>query len=216
MTVHLPAHAYSWLSVPKCGSTSLKWAFFRFENGFDFRPFVANGVGRHIHNAAYPFVPFGKLRHRRIAGHARACIVRDPVSRLVSCYADRVVGRGDLARLEIPPEMRARGVTESPDFDRFVEFLPDYRRLSPVLAHHCEPLSHFLGTDPGWFERVFPIAAIADFVAWTEARIGAPLDPGHRMASAARHRPPDPGAGTLRRIEAHYAEDIRLFGRWFG
>lgn len=215
MTVHLFDRGYSYISVPKCGSTSLKWAFFRVENGVEFQPFRANGVERHIHNAVYPFVPFGRLPRRRMAAHARVCLVRDPVTRLASCYADRVIRRGDLDRLDISPEDSARGVTERPEFDRFVTFLDSYRRLSPVLAHHCEPLPHFLGPDPAWYQAIFAVSEMAAFVAWSEAQLGISLPLGHRMKSPDHARPPQPSRATRAQIEAQFAEDIALYGPWF-
>lgn len=214
MTVHLFNHRYSYLSVPKCSSTSLKFLFFEIENGRPFEPYTENGTHWHIHNAAYPFVPFEDLPHDRIAGHRRVCVVRDPVSRLLSCYANRVVARGDLNTLDLSPELRAMGVVEAPDIATFIRFLPEYRALSPVVAHHSEPLSHFLGRDPAYFDRIFNTGQVDDFVADLSKVIGPVPKVGRRTTSRSRSFGSQLTPEDRARIHDLFAEDLETFGRF--
>ncbi|SNS87798.1 sulfotransferase family 2 domain-containing protein [Tropicimonas sediminicola] len=214
MTVHLYQHGFSYISVPKCSSTSLKFLFFEIENGRPFEPYTENGTHWHIHNAAYPFVPFEKLPHDRIAGHRRVCVVREPVSRLLSCYANRVVARGDLNTLDLSPEQRDRGVVEAPDIGTFIRFLPEYRALSGVVAHHCEPLSHFLGRDPAYFDRIYNTGQVEDFVADLAEAIGPVPEVGRRTTSRSRSFAGDLTPQDRARIHELFAEDLEIFGAY--
>jgi hypothetical protein len=215
MTVHLHKHKISYISVPKCGSTTLKHALFHFENGCDFRPFVTNGNNRHIHNTAYPFKPFNQLPHNRIKDYDRIAIVRDPIARMTSCYANRVIKEGDLDEIEIPPDLYARGVRRRPEFPRFVDLLRDYRAISPLIAHHTEPLAFFLGRSSTWFTRLFPLEQLHACADWITSRTGQPLNLEWHLRSSASAQPDRPDLRTRERIDELFEDDHRLFGAHF-
>ncbi|PRY24138.1 sulfotransferase family protein [Aliiruegeria haliotis] len=214
MSVHLYKQGFSYLDAPKCGSTSLKHFFFEIENGFEFRRFHANGRARNIHNAVYPARDFASQPHRRIAAHTRVAVVRDPVGRLLSCYGNRVLGGGDLDSLDLTGSQRARGMTERPDLATFVRFLPDYRALSPSVAHHSQPLSHFLGTDPDYYSRVFGMGDLDELVSMVAERVGDVPNLGRMTRNRFRSHVHDLTEDVRTAIEVHYAEDIQLFGAW--
>lgn len=215
MTVILHDKKLAYFSVPKCGSTSLKHSFFEYENGRRFERFRANGKMCHIHNAVYPFRPVTDYDLSEFVDWHRLAILRDPVSRLASAFANRVVRHGDLNSVDIPPEMAARGVVARPDFDRFVAHLEDYRALSWVVAHHCEPLSVWLGRDPGVFTRLYALRELNQFIDDVSQILGGMAELDHLKKSKSGGVVRKTAPETEARILAFYREDVALFGDYF-
>ena len=211
----LDDHNLAYVSVPKCACTSAKELFFEIENGFPFRQFSVSGVVYGVHKLARS-VAFEALPFERIAGYFKVALVRDTVSRIYSCYRDKILGG---RAFQAPADRQAavaRGLAAEPSFDAFVDRLEDYRALSPVIRHHSQPLSHFLGPDPDWFGRIFDLSQAEDFAALVRERTGRDAAMPHRNPSLRD----DTSAGAISasaaaRIRSHYAEDYDLFGAWF-
>ncbi|PRY23242.1 sulfotransferase family protein [Aliiruegeria haliotis] len=215
MSVHLFKHEVSYFSVPKCACTSLKLCFFEIENGFPFRSYTANGVSKHIHNAAYPSVPYAKVRRGRIASHWKAAVVRHPIGRVLSCFKNRVEYHGELDNVALTDEDRENGVVTSPDLPTFIRHLERYKDLSPPVRHHAEPLSHFLGTDPGYFDRIYPISKVDEFAEEIGRRTGRIVKVGREQVSGSKASRKDLSAEEVSKLETLFAEDLELYGEFF-
>ncbi|MEM9811991.1 MAG: sulfotransferase family 2 domain-containing protein [Pseudomonadota bacterium] len=216
MGVHLYAHKLSYFSVPKCACTSLKTFFFEVENGEPFRPFRANGKLRHIHNAAYGSKPFEREAHPEMADHWKAAIVRDPVDRVVSAYANRVLGHRCLAGIALTEEDREKGLTECPDLPTFARHLWRYRKLSRDVEHHVAALTHFLGRDASYYDALYPMSGVGQFVEDVAARIG-PVPALQRMQTSGGQKVgrEQLGPRVIAKIERMYAADYETYGHVF-
>lgn len=74
----------------------------------------------------------------------KIAIIRDPISRTASCYADRVLKKNrDNSRKHIP------------NFDYFVKNLKEIQIKFPDIKMHSETQIHWLGTDPDVFDYIF-------------------------------------------------------------
>lgn len=215
MTVHLSKHNITYISVPKVACTSLKRFFFEIENGFQFHPFRMNGKLYRIHQFANS-PKFSKLPMKKIKGHAKIAVVRNPWERILSCYASKVASNKALKGVEFSPQQREMGLVENPSLDTFVDLLPQYRAVSWDIKHHSEPLSTFLGTDPKFFDRIFSIRQLPELVAYVGDRIGAvPVLPHENKGTAnIGVVAPDVVARNRPKIEEIYAEDIEIFGKY--
>lgn len=214
MSVFLWDHRLTYVSLPKAACTSLKHMFFEIENGFAFRAFQANGRAQHIHNAAYPSRPFARLPHGRIAGHLRLAVLRDPVSRFLSGYSNRVLHHRELAPERIAPEHRRQGASPDPDLAEFLDKLEIYRAASPSIRHHTEPMVGFLGPDPGYYGGLYDISRLEDFRRRLEEVLGRPVEIPHRQTGGPKLGPEALSAAQRQRLERIYAEDYRLYGRF--
>ena len=214
MSVFLWQHRLSYVSAPKVACTSLKHLFFEIENGYPFRPFLANAERYQIHRF-YPGRAFADLPHAHIVDHVRLCAVRDPVERLLSCYANRVVHHRQLHRRRFTEAMRAAGLKRDPSLEDFVAKLDLYRRHFPALGHHSRPIVDFLGRDPGWYHGIYPLRALAGFRAHVEHVVGVAPALRHLQADGPKFSSEDLSTLMRRRIEACYAEDYEIWGRWF-
>lgn len=75
---------------------------------------------------------------------SKIAIIRDPVSRIASCYADRVLKKNrDGSRNHIPT------------FDYFVKNLKTIQEEFHDLLVHSQTQIHWLGTDPSYYDHIF-------------------------------------------------------------
>lgn len=216
MGVHLYKHGLSYLSVPKVACTSLKHFFFEIENGFPFKTYKINGVQRHIHNSGYPSRPFQKEVHPRMMDHWKIAVLRDPVDRVLSCYTNRVLGFRCLAEIDISEEDREKGIVRDPDLATFIRLLWRYRKISREVDHHAQPLKTFLGTDPGFYDRLYRMNELQQLVEDVENRVG-PVPKLRRMQRSGKPIGRDElNRRQLARISEIYAADYEIFGDAFG
>lgn len=215
MTVFLLKSKTAFFSVPKAACTSIKEMLFQVENGFGFRPFRANGETKHIHNAAYPTIPFAQINHEALADFLRLAVVRDPVNRVISCYANRVVHYHELSDRHIPPHYLGLGAKPNPTLEEFVERLELYRRCSPSIHHHSEPLTTFLGTDASYFHRLFGMAQLEELTQLLSDRVGIELALPKLQIDGPKYEATDLSGPSLKRIKAGYAADYQHFGEYF-
>ncbi len=215
MCVHLEEYKVSYFAVPKCACTSLKTMFFEVENGFAWRNYVANSKKIWVHNA-YPSLPFEKARKQSAPGFWKFAVLRSPVERLVSCYRNRLMrGRGRQQLLARAGELEARGLSRTPDFAGFMEHFDDYCDLSPDVKAHSRPLSFFLGTDPGYFDRLFRLSELAEVMAELRQRITKLPELLHLQTRGADVQIGKVHSRTEQQIRKLFDEDYRLFGAHF-
>ena len=215
MGVHLNALALSYFSVPKCACTTLKQFFFEWENGFPFRPFTVQGEMHHLHGLL-PCRKFEREMEFTRSNFLKVTVIRDTVSRVVSCYRNRVASwNGNKTNQRRAAEFGAVGLPTAPTVDEFVANIEAYQEASAGVKHHSRPLSFFLGTDPSFFDRIFDVSQINEFVAEVDRRtVHVPML--RRLQNGgADTKVEDLSAESVALIKEKYAEDYELFGSYF-
>lgn len=213
MTVHLTKHRLIYVSVPKIACSSLKRFFFEIENGFSFRVFKMNGRRYGIHGFA-PSVPLSEVPEGKMTGHVKIAAIHDPWSRILSCYASKVVGAKVLHGLEFTPQQKKLGLVTDPSIDNFIDLLPHYREVSWNIRHHSEYLSYFLGTEPALFDRLFALSNLSEMVNYVATVVGKVPDLPHvnKKTAAKVTLSTEEATRNCRKIEAAYSEDLEIFG----
>ena len=214
MAIHLSRHKISYFSVPKCACTSLKHFFFEIENGFPYRAFSMNGKMYHIHEFT-PSPDFATIRKGAISDHLKVAVVRDPVKRIVSCYANKVVAQGALKRARISDAQAEAGIVRKPTIAQFVRDLETYQSLSPMIRHHSRPLSFFLGRRPEYFDRLFRMDQLPELVELVAARVDRVPELRHAQKSKSSDVVVALSSEDRRRIEERFSEDLEIFGDRF-
>ena len=74
----------------------------------------------------------------------RIGIIRDPVTRITSCYADRVVKKN-----------RNNSRNEIPSFDYFIRNLKEIQGLFPDIEAHSKTQIHWLGSRPELYDHIY-------------------------------------------------------------
>jgi hypothetical protein len=212
MCVILGKHKFFYGSVPKVACTSIKHMFFEFENNFPFKPYTINGRKMHIHNAAYKGLLREKYPDARIADFHRVTLVRDPVKRFLSAYANRVVFHKELSAKKSKAKLDALGLISDPDLGLFVEHLAEYTKAHYSIYHHTRPISDFLGQDAAYFSKIYPMEELSQFVSDASNHLGAELSIGHRQTGGPKISAADLTAGQISKIKDFYAADYVAFG----
>ncbi|MEL6206003.1 MAG: sulfotransferase family 2 domain-containing protein [Pseudomonadota bacterium] len=220
MTVHLEEFGLSYFAVPKCACSSLKNFFFTLTQGVTFAEAKAQGRTppgnkAHVHQV-YPSRSFADSASRSDPGWTHIAVVRDPVSRVVSCYANKIQQRNVLSEPETAERARAEGLSLTPSISEFVADIDGYHAVSSSLRHHSMPLSHFLGTDPSYFARIFALSELPLLVAMVAEHTGrdVPALP-HVQRSGSKQVMNDISEADAAAIRDRFAEDIDLYGAWF-
>lgn len=215
MTVFNEEYKISYYSVPKCACTSVKSMFFEIENGFEFRLFRVNGTVRHIHNF-YNTLPFPKASQLDRDDHYRFAIIRDPVSRLLSCYSNRVVAHKELKPGLLPQEALDSGLYPDPSLSDFIENLEGYRKYSNSIRHHSNPLTFFLGDDPSYFSKLFTLGELDEMVQTVGSMTGKPLKLSHQQKGGPKLSKNDLSEREIKKLQDFYAQDYESFGSVLG
>ncbi|MCC5987484.1 MAG: sulfotransferase family 2 domain-containing protein [Pararhodobacter sp.] len=213
MSVILDKHALSYLPVPKAACTSLKTLFFEVQNGFPFRPFSTNGRQWWIHDF-YKTIPFEQIDHAAIAEHRRIAVLRDPVRRLLSCYSNRVVHHRELSREKARKPLKRADLPFDPDLPTFIAKLPAYCEAVPSIHHHAMPMVTYLGRDPAYFTRLYPMAELDQLVADMSALAGRELTLEKLQTGGPKIDPESLDAPERARLDDFYAEDYAHYGRY--
>lgn len=217
MVAALDQPRLAFVGAPKVMTTSLGLAFYEISEGRPYRP--EEHGGRYIHQywqaqararGWHGPVPFAAL-----AGYTLFTVVRDPVQRLVSAWANRVIDKAEAAAAFAALRAEGRGAAcaglpEMPDLDTFLAELPRYRALVPSVAHHTDPLALYLGSDLARFDRVFHIDEAEALAAWLSAQTGTAVRLPHAQRSFPKAGLGDVGPRALAQAAAHCAEDYRL------
>lgn len=213
MSVTLPWCKIAYFSVPKVACTSIKSFFFELENNRPFEAFATNGDWFHIHKF-YPGKPFEKWDHAALDDWLKLAVVRDPVARFLSCYGNRVLNHKALDDLEISPEDACLGVVKRPDLDQYIAHFHRYRALARQIRFHSEPMVQRLGHDPAYFDRLFDISELDQFVEAVRAQTGFAPDMGRHQTEGPKFKPGDLSAKQRQFIMDFYAEDYQVFGKY--
>jgi len=212
MSAFLPKEGICYFSVPKCASSTLKHFFFEAENGRAFTAFQVSGKRVSVHGL-YKCTSFEAQSSLARGQDWKFAVVRDPVSRVVSAYNNRIVHHAQLENPRFHAANQDGELSASPTLDEFVDKLELYRERSKVVADHVKPLSHFLGRDPDYFDRIFALGELDELHAELAKRFGRDI-PGFRRVQATRSKlgASELSPGGREKLEALYEEDYRLFG----
>ena len=108
-------------------------------------------------------------------------VARNPLSRLLSAYKNRVLFHNDIWKdAKACEKCKKAGLPTKPDINTFVENLSFYRKNCSSILHHTRPQTAFLGDDPNFYSKIYPINSIdselwADLSKITGETIPAPL-----------------------------------------
>ena len=187
-------------------STSLAHLAFEIDNGYRFAPFKVGEKIWHIHRL-HPNVPFEVGRRGKTASESY-CFFRDPIERFESLFLNRVARKHP----SLSPQWeraQSKGLDPNPTFECFIRRFEEYRSELPDISHHALPQTHFIGTDPYFYDRIFRPESLDNFEELLSERLGRVVKVPHEQSSGQGVRPSWTEAG-MRKVKKIYAKDYKF------
>ena len=106
--------------------------------------------------------------------YARIAVVRDPIARFYSAWANKA-NEADFARRDELEDLRNEGLSTAPDFQEFLANFEAYRALSRPVRVHNQLYSWHLGPRASNFDQIFQIEDMGALEAWLSERNSEPI-----------------------------------------
>lgn len=224
MIALLEAHQIAFVASPKCMTTSIGRMFLEIETQ---KPFDRKDHGGHYVHRVYKIrakalrlgavpAPLEKLKD-----YWTFTVVRDPIKRLLSAYANRVVDQNEVGKVMARPAWQAEHGETQPDLEprpdpsEFFENLALYRDLIPSIRHHTNPMRDYLGSDLSAYDAVFPVENITDLEQTLSERIGSPLKLPNAQRSKSKLKFADLSPAAQNVIREFTRSDYELLSDWY-
>ena len=208
----MPSGHLGYFDVPKCASTSLKMALHQaeFNRSYDDRLCSVNRGGRqNIHDFFN-----NKFRADISLAKHRIIVVRDPVARFLSAYANRVMDHNALSEAKLNSTKRGDDVIFNPGLGQFLENLDTYLQVASI-EWHLRPLSAQLPNGLDSFTRVYRINRVqeleSDLAKIYKQAVGLPRKQTAGQSVSIKQL----SSGQLEQIIEFCREDYDLLDSWF-
>jgi len=181
-----------YFDVPKVACTTFKTRLYELAHGPlvphyqpSFTDQVRALVGRPRPRAKGPSIHYRDgyrtLSYKRAAmeqeiprDYARIAIVRDPIARFYSAWANKA-NEADFARRDELEDLRNDGLSTAPTFEEYLRDFEAYRTHSRPVRVHNRPYSWHLGPEANSFNHIFQIEDMAKLERWLSERGGQPV-----------------------------------------
>lgn len=197
--------------APKNAGSSMRQCLFEIDNGRPYRPMIIDGKNIEL------FMIYGQPVKFQAAPpmpeYQRFALVRDPVSRFLSAYANRV----------LDPRWRNRsheqlcqsmGLPAMPDIDEFIDNLQMYQSISEI-RHHTRSQRFFLGDSLSYYDRIFKVENLPEAIDYLSSRSGVPVDFPALKADGPKLRKSELSDLSLRRLKQLLASDYELLSDFY-
>ena len=167
--------------TPKCGCTSTK-------------VMIRKGIEGNIDYEDNIHAKFWTSPFEAVDVDIKFCIVRDPVSRFLSSYANRICRHNDIKFVEL---------------NEFINNFHDkYYRLDKNMHHHFRPQIDFIGNDPSYYNRVFFLDEMPSVRKFLSEIMGKPIKLEKLQVVGAEK--PIPTESQIDFIKSFYEDDYKF------
>lgn len=197
--------------APKNAGTSMREYLFLLDNGRPYTPMLVNGRKLElymIYGQPESFKPAPEVKE-----FERFTIIRDPVSRFLSAYANRILDSRwhDRRHHQICSRL---GLKPIPDLEEFLDHIDQYRQI-PAVLHHTRPQHYFLGPTLSYYDKVFRIEELTEAVSYLERRSGAKEAFPSFKSDGPKLSKRDIGAHLEERIAKMFESDYRFLDPFY-
>ncbi|MEZ5586121.1 MAG: sulfotransferase family 2 domain-containing protein [Sedimenticolaceae bacterium] len=194
MPILMPFLKLAYYPIPKVACTSMKHAIFKINNEIDYKEVnfankrkATGPAGRkrnkcQIHSI-YKTEIFSLESYEALGDYRKITLVRDPISRILSAYSNRVLSKSVLNKQRTQRQLEKAGLPLQPSLDEFVLNIAGYRKASSAIQSHTRPIRRFLGDDLGRFDRIFRLSDMPELEAFLSQEIGHEISVPQEQAS---------------------------------
>ncbi|MEP1519089.1 sulfotransferase family 2 domain-containing protein [Ascidiaceihabitans sp.] len=185
--IRVEAHKIAYMALPKAACSSVKKALAMIDPAVDVESLPETKYEYDKWHSVYPTQKFRTYRWQRNIekdwfGFA---VVRDPVKRLMACYTNRVVERGELKNSR-NLKNGTYNLPVEPDPDFFFQNIDTYRKAASSIKHHAMHTWLFTGPDLSAFTKVYTTEKMADLVRDVQDWTNVPFEIGRENTSSMR------------------------------
>jgi len=170
--------------TPKCGCTSTK-------------VMIRKGIEGIIDYQNNIHARFSTKTFKAVDADIKFCIVRDPVSRFLSCYTNRICRHHDIEFVEL---------------DEFINNFHDkYYRLDKNMHHHFRPQVDFIGHCPSYYNKVFYLHEMSLVSQFLSEIMGKPIK--LEKLNPVQAEKPIPTESQIDFIKSFYEDDYKFLDK---
>ena len=208
-------HRLVFFPLAKNCSSSIKHLFYELETGLPFRQARKkyNLVG-HVHNY-YPSLPREKWLPI-FAAYDSMVIVREPIKRFLSAYANRVVHIKALETVGTAAKtINASPHSLQPTLEEFVQNLEFYCEASPYIRNHVAPQQSVIGKFFPQIKRVYDPAQVPDLEAFLSERYEKPIVLPREQSGGPKLTTQDLSRSSLKKLKRFYKNDYAMLSEFY-
>ena len=193
----------AYIPIRKVATTSIRQEFRR----------VGSMVGGHSATADIKMSPYIRYRARNCDVFA---IVREPASRFLSAYSNRIFHHDDMRS---QPSRRiataAFGLNPQPDIEEFCARFHLYYAVNDSIRRHFRLQSAYLGQDLNFYSDIFPLSRVSQFQDILSSRSGLEVEFGRLQTGGPKFKIADMPAKVRDFIMKFSEPDYKLLGHLF-
>ena len=166
LVIYLKEINLAYVAVPKNACTTLKSFLYKLQNKREFHKFQAGHKTFNIHNVmpTPTHERWSSMNHTHGIDKTNTfifAIARDPLTRFLSCYKNRVLMHDDIGlNIQARKKCNSKELPVKPDINTFVENLSFYQEICDSINHHTMPQVEFLTTIPITTVRFIRLATL--------------------------------------------------------
>ena len=215
MPVVFHKHRFVYFSMPKNASTSMKYLLYELETG---RAITRQEIHSEFNSKIHNFYLRPEPPERWFPFYEKYMtfvIVRDPVKRALSAYANRILERQVLKRPQGRKAVRKLGLSKMPTLSEYVDRFDDYRRASVYLDSHTVPQSAYVGKFYDKIDIRMPIERLKDVPDIFRERLGVDLELPKIQVSAHKVSTAELTPAQLGKLIDFYKDDYAMLSELY-
>jgi hypothetical protein len=207
-------HRVVYFPIPKIATSSLKQLIYHLDAGRPYDRRVRRELGVPVHKM-YPH----QLKERwypYFPAYTSIVVVRDPITRLLSAYAERILETDALTKQrDLPARLTRKRLSAKPSLDEFVENIEAYRDLSGAVRNHTMPQSDHVGTFGTKITHRLPIERIGEVPDIIRQATGVKVSLPHARASGLKPKPSNLSPRHFDKLVKLYEADYEMLGEFY-
>ena len=220
--IYLEKENIAYAPAPKVASTTIKHILYRIRTNTDYKPSLTKAKNVFIHDAM-PTNRFKQWSLKRMMIKSRGAfifaIVRDPLSRIRSCHANRICYFNDIEKNRSAlKKIVKENLPTQPDINTFIANLDTYITCSKDIHHHASPLVDYLGKEPALYSKIYTMPLINTELFNDLQTICSSNKELFNIKKLNKRKIFDQDKITKQNIEKihnFYSEDYRIYGSYF-